>query len=38
MARKPPRWLRAGDEVVVSIEGLGELRNTAVAETLESKG
>jgi 2-keto-4-pentenoate hydratase/2-oxohepta-3-ene-1,7-dioic acid hydratase in catechol pathway len=31
--RKPPRWLAAGDEVVVSVEGLGELRNTCVAET-----
>jgi 2-keto-4-pentenoate hydratase/2-oxohepta-3-ene-1,7-dioic acid hydratase in catechol pathway len=35
MARKPPRWLKPGDEVVVSIEGLGELRNTAVAEALQ---
>src|SRR6202167_5185528 len=25
--RKPPRYLQPGDEVVVSIEGLGELRN-----------
>ena len=31
-ARKPPRYLRAGDDVVVSIEGLGELRNPVVAE------
>lgn len=31
-ARKPPRYLRAGDEVVVSIEGLGELKNPVVAE------
>jgi 2-keto-4-pentenoate hydratase/2-oxohepta-3-ene-1,7-dioic acid hydratase in catechol pathway len=31
-ARKPPRWLRAGDEVVVRVEGLGELRNPVVAE------
>lgn len=31
-ARRPPRYLRAGDEVVVSIEGLGELRNPVVAE------
>jgi 2-keto-4-pentenoate hydratase/2-oxohepta-3-ene-1,7-dioic acid hydratase in catechol pathway len=30
--RKPPRFLRAGDEVVVRIEGLGELRNPVVAE------
>jgi len=31
-ARKPPRWLKAGDEVVVRVEGLGELRNPVVAE------
>jgi 2-keto-4-pentenoate hydratase/2-oxohepta-3-ene-1,7-dioic acid hydratase in catechol pathway len=31
-SKKPPRWLRAGDEVVVKIEGLGELRNPVVAE------
>ena len=31
-ARKPPRWLRPGDEVIVRIEGLGELRNPIVAE------
>lgn len=31
-ARKPPRWLRPGDEVVVKIDGLGELRNPVVAE------
>ncbi len=32
MARTPPRWLKAGDEVVVSVEGLGELRNPVAAE------
>jgi 2-keto-4-pentenoate hydratase/2-oxohepta-3-ene-1,7-dioic acid hydratase in catechol pathway len=32
MARKPPRFLRPGDDVVVRIEGLGELRNPVVAE------
>ena len=31
-ARKPPRWLRPGDEVIVHVEGLGELRNPVVAE------
>src|ERR1700691_5484590 len=31
-ARTPPRYLQAGDEVVVSIEGIGELRNPVVAE------
>jgi 2-keto-4-pentenoate hydratase/2-oxohepta-3-ene-1,7-dioic acid hydratase in catechol pathway len=32
-SRKPPRWLRPGDEAVVRIEGLGELRNPVVAES-----
>jgi 2-keto-4-pentenoate hydratase/2-oxohepta-3-ene-1,7-dioic acid hydratase in catechol pathway len=32
-ARTPPRYLHAGDEVVVSIEGIGELRNPVVAES-----
>jgi 2-keto-4-pentenoate hydratase/2-oxohepta-3-ene-1,7-dioic acid hydratase in catechol pathway len=31
-SRRPPRWLAPGDEVVVRVEGLGELRNTCVAE------
>lgn len=31
-ARKPPRYLKSGDEVIVTIEGLGELRNPVVAE------
>jgi 2-keto-4-pentenoate hydratase/2-oxohepta-3-ene-1,7-dioic acid hydratase in catechol pathway len=31
-ARKPPRYLQPGDEVIVSIEGIGELRNPVVAE------
>lgn len=31
-ARKPPRYLRPGDEVVVRVEKLGELRNPVVAE------
>lgn len=30
--RKPPRYLRPGDEVVVKVEGVGELRNPVVAE------
>jgi 2-keto-4-pentenoate hydratase/2-oxohepta-3-ene-1,7-dioic acid hydratase in catechol pathway len=34
-ARRPPRWLRAGDEVVVQVQGLGELRNPVVAEVAE---
>jgi 2-keto-4-pentenoate hydratase/2-oxohepta-3-ene-1,7-dioic acid hydratase in catechol pathway len=33
-ARKPPRFLLSGDEVVVRIEGIGELRNPVVAESL----
>ncbi len=31
-SRKPPRWLRPGDDVVVRIAGLGELRNGVRAE------
>jgi 2-keto-4-pentenoate hydratase/2-oxohepta-3-ene-1,7-dioic acid hydratase in catechol pathway len=32
MGRTPPRWLRPGEEIVIEIEGIGELRNTTVAE------
>ena len=32
-ARKPPVYLQPGDEVVVRVEGLGELRNPVIAET-----
>jgi 2-keto-4-pentenoate hydratase/2-oxohepta-3-ene-1,7-dioic acid hydratase in catechol pathway len=28
----PPKWLKAGDDVVVRVEGLGELRNPVIAE------
>ena len=31
-ARKPPRWLKAGEEVVVKVAGLGELRNPVADE------
>jgi 2-keto-4-pentenoate hydratase/2-oxohepta-3-ene-1,7-dioic acid hydratase in catechol pathway len=31
-ARKPPRYLKAGDEVAIRIQGIGELRNPVVAE------
>jgi len=31
-SRTPPRWLRPGDECVVKIAGLGELRNPVKAE------
>jgi 2-keto-4-pentenoate hydratase/2-oxohepta-3-ene-1,7-dioic acid hydratase in catechol pathway len=30
--RTPPRWLKPGDDVVVRVAGLGELRNPVVAE------
>ncbi len=30
MAHDPPRWLRPGDEVIVAVEGIGELRNVVV--------
>lgn len=30
--RTPPRWLKSGDDVVVRVAGLGELRNPVVAE------
>jgi len=32
MAWDPPKWLKPGDEVVVTVEGLGSLRNTCIAE------
>jgi 2-keto-4-pentenoate hydratase/2-oxohepta-3-ene-1,7-dioic acid hydratase in catechol pathway len=28
----PPKWLKPGDEVVVKVQGLGELKNICVAE------
>jgi 2-keto-4-pentenoate hydratase/2-oxohepta-3-ene-1,7-dioic acid hydratase in catechol pathway len=31
-ARKPPRFLRPGDECVVEVQGLGQLRNPVAAE------
>jgi len=31
-SKNPPRWLRAGDDVVVRVAGLGDLRNGVVAE------
>ncbi len=31
-ARKPPRWLKAGDEVIIRVQGIGELRNPVTAE------
>lgn len=32
MARKPPRWLRPGDEVSIVIEGIGTLTNPVALE------
>ena len=31
-ARKPPRWLKPGDQVRIQVEGIGELVNPVVAE------
>jgi 2-keto-4-pentenoate hydratase/2-oxohepta-3-ene-1,7-dioic acid hydratase in catechol pathway len=31
-ARKPPRFLKIGDEVAITVERIGELRNTVVGE------
>src|SRR5258708_13866434 len=33
-ARKPPRYLQPGDDVVVRVQGIGELRNRVVAEEI----
>jgi 2-keto-4-pentenoate hydratase/2-oxohepta-3-ene-1,7-dioic acid hydratase in catechol pathway len=32
-ARKPPRFLQPGDDVVITVDQIGELRNPVVAET-----
>jgi 2-keto-4-pentenoate hydratase/2-oxohepta-3-ene-1,7-dioic acid hydratase in catechol pathway len=32
MARNPPRWLLPGDEVVIAVDGLGELKNPVHSE------
>lgn len=34
MARKPPLWLKAGDEVTIEIEKIGRLTNPVVEETV----
>ncbi len=31
-SHKPPRWLRPGEETIIRIQGIGELRNPVVAE------
>lgn len=33
MAQKPPRWLKPGDRVTVSISGIGDLHNEVVQES-----
>ena len=33
-ARTPPRYLKAGEEVIIRIEGIGGLRNPVIAESL----
>jgi 2-keto-4-pentenoate hydratase/2-oxohepta-3-ene-1,7-dioic acid hydratase in catechol pathway len=33
LGRRPPRWLKPGEEMVVKIQGIGELRNPCIAET-----
>ena len=35
-ARKPPRFLRSGDDVAVRIQGIGELRNPVLAEAADA--
>jgi 2-keto-4-pentenoate hydratase/2-oxohepta-3-ene-1,7-dioic acid hydratase in catechol pathway len=32
-SKNPPRWLRPGDDVIVRVSGLGDLRNRVIAET-----
>jgi len=32
VARKPQRFLKPGDDCIIRVEGLGELRNPVVAE------
>jgi 2-keto-4-pentenoate hydratase/2-oxohepta-3-ene-1,7-dioic acid hydratase in catechol pathway len=32
LGRTPQRWLRAGEEMIIEIDGIGELRNPIVAE------
>ncbi len=32
LGHKPPRWLRPGDECVVTVQEIGELRNPCVLE------
>jgi 2-keto-4-pentenoate hydratase/2-oxohepta-3-ene-1,7-dioic acid hydratase in catechol pathway len=32
MGRTPQRWLKAGEEMILAIDGIGELRNPVVGE------
>jgi 2-keto-4-pentenoate hydratase/2-oxohepta-3-ene-1,7-dioic acid hydratase in catechol pathway len=32
LGRDPKRWLKPGEEIVITVEGIGELRNRTVAE------
>ena len=32
LGRKPQRWLKPGEDMVITIAGLGELRNHTIAE------
>jgi 2-keto-4-pentenoate hydratase/2-oxohepta-3-ene-1,7-dioic acid hydratase in catechol pathway len=34
VARKPPRFLQGGDEVVIEIERIGRLKNTVIEEVV----
>jgi 2-keto-4-pentenoate hydratase/2-oxohepta-3-ene-1,7-dioic acid hydratase in catechol pathway len=34
VAREPPRFLQAGDKIVVEVEGIGRLENTVIEEVL----
>ena len=34
-ARKPPVWLRPGDVIEVTVEGVGTIRNRVVAEVID---
>ena len=38
MGSDPPRWLRSGDEVRITIEGIGTLTNPVIAEPAGSPG
>ena len=35
-ARRPPRWLKPGEEMVVRISGIGELRNPAWQKSISN--